>query len=79
MIYIYDILLNFNTNFYEFFEWEKKDNLISIKKIPMYKVESTFIQDLITKKVQINDPILIEILCKCEVLNNKKNKNFNYV
>lgn len=78
MIYIYDILVNFNTNFFEFFEWEKKDNLIPIKKIPMYKVESVFIQDIITKKIQITDSILLEILGKCEIFDNKKNKNFKY-
>lgn len=38
MNYIYDIVLNFNKNYYNFFEWNKKDNIINIKKIPVYKI-----------------------------------------
>ena len=33
MIYIYDILLNFNTSLIEFFEWEENDLIKYIKKI----------------------------------------------
>ena len=29
MEYIYDILLNYNKEFYEFYEWKNKDNIIS--------------------------------------------------
>lgn len=32
MVYIYDILLNFNKNLIEYFEWEEKDNIKYIKK-----------------------------------------------
>ena len=32
MNFIYDIVLNFNKNYYNFFEWNKKDNIISVKK-----------------------------------------------
>ena len=32
MTYIYDIVLNFNNDFYEFYEWDKNDNLTLIKK-----------------------------------------------
>lgn len=32
MIYIYDILLNFNTSLIEFFEWEENDLIKYIKK-----------------------------------------------
>ena len=37
MIYIYDILLNFNNEFYEFYEWEKSDLLFHIKKFLFIK------------------------------------------
>ena len=43
MTYIYDIVLNFNNDFYEFYEWDKNDNLTLIKKIPLIKVESDFL------------------------------------
>lgn len=38
MNYIYDIVLNFNRYYYNFFEWNKKDTIINIKKIPLFKV-----------------------------------------
>lgn len=38
MNYIYDILLNFNKDYYNFFEWKKNDNYINIKKIPLFLV-----------------------------------------
>ena len=41
MSYIYDILLNFNKDFYDFFEWYKADVLTRVKKIPIFKVCST--------------------------------------
>ena len=40
MNFIYDIVLNFNKDYYDFFEWNKKDNIISIKKIPLFFVKN---------------------------------------
>ena len=40
MNYIYDIVLNFNSNYYEFYEWNKNDNIINIRKIPTFKVDN---------------------------------------
>ena len=38
MEYIYDIVLNFQDKYYEFYEWYPKDKIINIKKIPIYKI-----------------------------------------
>jgi len=38
MSYIYDIVLNFNKLYYEFYEWKETDNLLNFKKIPLFKV-----------------------------------------
>lgn len=38
MEYIYDIVLNFHEQYYEFYEWKTTDKIINIKKIPIYKV-----------------------------------------
>lgn len=78
MTYIYDILLNFNNDFYEFYEWEKSDNITHIKKIPIYKVSSKVIEDFLTKKIKLDDPITYEILNKTEVFDNKKIKTLKY-
>lgn len=40
MDYIYDIVLNFNKEYYNFFEWNKRDNIINIKKIPLFLIEN---------------------------------------
>lgn len=39
MNYIYDIVLNFNKDYYDFFEWGKRDTIINIKKIPLFVVD----------------------------------------
>lgn len=41
MNFIYDIVLNFNKEYYNFFEWSKKDNIINIKKIPLFLVDNS--------------------------------------
>ena len=40
MDYIYDIVLNFQSNYYDFFEWKSTDKVINIKKIPVYIVNN---------------------------------------
>ena len=37
MDYIYDIVLNFQNNYYDFFEWKQSDKVINVKKILVYK------------------------------------------
>ncbi len=38
MEYIYDIILNFQDKYYDFYEWNPQDKIINIKKIPIYKI-----------------------------------------
>lgn len=78
MIYIYDILLNFNDDLYEFFEWEKGDNILHIKKIPIIKVNSFVLDDLINKDVQLSNNFLNIINNKTEVYENKRIKVLKY-
>lgn len=40
MDYIYDIVLNFQNNYYDFYEWKPTDKIINIKKIAIYKVNN---------------------------------------
>ena len=78
MIYVYDILLNFNHDLYEFYEWEKSDLIYHIKKIPMYRVSSSFLSDVVEKKIKIDDPILLEVKDKTEVFDNKRVNTISY-
>ena len=40
MDYIYDIVLNFQSNYYDFFEWKQTDKVMNIKKILVYTVNN---------------------------------------
>ena len=52
MIYTYDILLNLKKfeDSCEFYEWCDSDEVEHIKKIPLFKVSKTMIEDLFTKQ-----------------------------
>ena len=54
MIYIYDILLNFNRCLYNFYEWDKKDNIKLFKKIPMFRVSKELINYIFNKEVKVD-------------------------
>ena len=72
MNYIYDILLNFNDIYYDFYEWNISDNIEHIRKIPLFKISK---KDLITIKnnyIKINNKFLTKILNKTEVFSNNK-------
>lgn len=55
MNYIYDVALNFQENYYQFFEWNKHDKIKNISKIPLYHVSD---EDIINLK---NNKIIIDI------------------
>ena len=61
MIYIYDILLNFNERLIEFFEWEDYDDIKYIRKIPVFNVDSNVIKDFINYDVKVSDDFLLMI------------------
>ena len=78
MTYIYDILLNFNEDFYEFYEWEKGDKIYHVKKIPIFKVDTKVIEDLTNKKIEFFENFLNIIQNKTEVFDNRKVKSLKY-
>lgn len=78
MTYIYDIVLNFtDCYYYDFFEWEKKDNIINIKRIPIYHVNKETIYDFINYKIRIDKNFLKEIDNQSIFLRKDRNK-YNY-
>ncbi len=54
MNYIYDIILNFNEEFYDFYEWKNNDNVINVRKIPVLKVDENTYVSLRNNKVQVS-------------------------
>lgn len=59
MNYIYDVILNFNEELYEFYDWNKDDELLHIRKMPVIRVDDIFISDLRRNKIKINDNLNI--------------------
>lgn len=78
MINAYDILVNFKKNAYEFYEWEKEDDIKHIKKIPVFKVSNDVITDFLYNDVNVDNDFLNNILNKTEVYSNRKIQIINY-
>lgn len=73
MIYVYDVVLNLNSNLIEYFEWEEKDNIKYIRKIPFYKISKTTMNDFIKNNVVVDKEFLDKIYDKCKLEENYNN------
>lgn len=60
MTYIYDILLNFidGSRIVEFFEWDRKDVIEHIKRIPLIRVKDNIFFDLISSDITVSKSFL---------------------
>ena len=81
MIYIYDILLNLRQidDALEFYEWREDDGIEHIKKVPLFKVSKTLIEDLFTNKLQLDITILPKIRNKAICYFNGETKQIPYL
>lgn len=77
MNYIYDIVLNFNNNYYDFFEWKKNDKIINVKKIPVFKVSDGDIYSFKYNDVKVDKEFLNRI-CDLTTFYNRKS-NYKYM
>ena len=46
MNYIYDVLLNFQKEYYDFFDWNQNDNLYHMRKVPIIKVTNLNLKEI---------------------------------
>lgn len=76
MNYIYDIFLNLNDTYYDFYEWNKRDNIIHIKKIPIIKIKTNILIDIIKNKVKLNQEFINKYREKAEIFQNKLKYNY---
>ncbi len=67
MNYIYDVLLNFNNEYYEFYDWNNDDKLTHIRKIPIFKVTDEVLKNIIFHEVIISEDLVKRIKNKTEV------------
>ena len=58
MNFYYDITLDFLENNYSFYEIEKTDNFVEVKKIPLFQVGNKVLKDFINNKVKVNQDFL---------------------
>ena len=75
---VYDILVNFKKRAYEFYEWNKEDDIEHIKVIPSFKVSSKCLYDFINYRVKVDEVFLNQIYGKSETFNNHLIKTIDY-
>lgn len=71
MNYIYDILLNFKSVLYDFYEWNKEDDMTHIRKIPIVKVEREVLKDIKNYKIKVDTSFLEKYQNKAEKFTKK--------
>ena len=68
MNYYYDILVNLQEVFYEFYEWEKTDNILAVKKTPLFRVNHQTVVDFLTYEISLDQDFINNIwektICK---------------
>lgn len=75
---VYDILVNFKKNPYEFYEWEKDDNIKHIKKIMAFKIEDKVLLDFMNYDVLVDKKFMSVIKDQTEVFSGRTINKMNY-
>ena len=73
MDYIYDILLNFNKGYYEFYEWKDNDNIINVRKILLFKIPNDKYLSLRYDAVKISEDFITKIKNKTSLYKGNNN------
>lgn len=69
----YDLVVNFKSNAYQFYEWQKNDEITCIKSIPCIKVSDNTLKDFVNNSVKVSSTFLNMI--KNKTVSNKDIKN----
>lgn len=78
MTFIYDLLLNFNEEYFEVYEWNEEDQFSYIKKIPIFKINLKHFMEMKYHKVSIDQHMLDIIQNKTEIILNGEVKFIDY-
>lgn len=70
MNYYYDIKINFQDTNYMFYDWNEKDTIEFIKKIPIFQVTTNTLKDFISYNIILNEEILNNIKDKTKLKKN---------
>ena len=71
MNYIYDILVNFKKELYDFYEWDYTDNIEHIRKVPIFKVDEKSYEEIRNYNIKLDFPTKNKIVDKAEIFSNK--------
>lgn len=66
MNYIYNIYLNFNNEYYDFYEWKDDDNICHINKIPIVRVNTNDLKNILSNNIKLKEPFYKQIENKTE-------------
>lgn len=78
MIYVYDIVVNFNNELIDFYDWLEDDYLEHIRKIPMIKVDDKIYKDFLENDITLEETELQRIKNKTEVFSERKIEKIEY-
>ena len=70
MSFIYDILINFNKQVIDFYDWNLNDNIEHVRKIPLYRIDSQSLLDIKDHVVRVDSTFLERIHHKTEIFHN---------
>ena len=83
MNYFYDVTVNFQEDNFNYFEWLKSDELLILKKVPVFLISKDSFLEIYNNVVKIDELFLKEILkktickvseyCNCVLLCDKSN------
>lgn len=79
MNYIYDILINLNDKYFDFYDWNEDDDVVHIKKTPIIRVDSFLLNKIKYGNVVLEKTILDKIYKKTEVFKNNKFNKYKYL
>lgn len=78
MNYVYDVLLNFNKEMYEFYDWNLDDYISHIRKILVFRINNKTMDDLVNNNVVIDSEFLVKISNRTEMFTKQNVKIINY-
>lgn len=78
MNYVYDVLLNFNKEMYEFYDWNLDDYISHIRKILVFRVDNKTMRDLVNNSIVVDSDFLIKISNRTEMFTKQNVKIINY-
>ena len=79
MNYIYDILLNFQDEYYDFFEWNPNDKITHIKKAPIIKISNEDLTTIREYEIKFSDEFLKQIYNKTQIFKKYDINIVNYI